>query len=324
MKATRKNDQGRLKNKLESFAATRKPVTKALESVLLQKKILENKNEDLDTDDLKQLFKQASSLTLSREFFSREQLNKVKRNKSMTETLLGMRQTECSSNVTEVEVDGTVYKNWHLMLQPVAEEPDVLITQNILTRDLPGSEQLPSIHRLGLTIEGLDMDADFTAVKTLCEEDREPQLFTHLVIHYLPIIREREELIQTFIGQYCKRRSTNAVQFHNSFGEPLAGVVLSIKLHCGNTWIFSWRAALSENGVDACKSFNIPIDLEVFGTVEGWSPQYAMETLSKVARLDAETPLKNMSSLLSDRDTSNGCTPRGEPEKKAKQRKLAM
>ena len=68
-----------------------------------------------------------------------------------------------------------------------------------------------------------------------------------------------------------------------------------------------------------------------------WSPQYALETLGKVARLVVDTPRrtpqikearrspgKELETLEQELRSPRGETPRGEPEKRAKQRKLMM
>ena len=49
---------------------------------------------------------------------------------------------------------------------------------------------------------------------------------------------------------------------------------------------------LTDTGTTACTSLHLPSELTKTGTVVGWDWARAVETLSKVARLDAETPAK--------------------------------
>ena len=42
----------------------------------------------------------------------------------------------------------------------------------------------------------------------MCEEEREPQLFSHLVAQYLGRARHREALLRGALGKYCVARYT--------------------------------------------------------------------------------------------------------------------
>ena len=186
-----------LKEKLERFAEKKKEAVQALDKVVLEKKILENwESEQPDVEDIRELVNQANFLELD---CSREALDKARDNLRKTETLLGINLRKSNARVREVLEEGEVMKVWEIELQVDEEEnPEVVVKQWIVTKDTPGSAQLPSLHSVRLVVEGLgdDLDDDFRAAIAFCEEEKEPQRFTHLVVNYLPLAKEREDLLQ--------------------------------------------------------------------------------------------------------------------------------
>jgi len=83
-----------------------------------------------------------------------------------------------------------------------------------------------------------------------------------------------------------------------------------------------WKAQLSEVGSQAAASMHLPSSLMRSGRVEEWGVEEALETLAKVARLDAQTPRKEVEEPVGVVRVDS-MTPRVGPEKvKAKQRKL--
>ena len=186
-----------LKEKLERFAEKKKEAVQALDKVVLEKKILENwESEQPDVEDIRELVNQANFLELD---CSREALDKARDNLRKTETLLGINLRKSKARVREVLEEGEVMKVWEIELQVDEEEnPEVVVKQWMVTKDTPGSAQLPSLHSVRLLVEGLgdDLDDDFRAAIAFCEEEKEPQRFTHLVVNYLPLAKEREDLLQ--------------------------------------------------------------------------------------------------------------------------------
>ena len=218
-----------LKEKLERFAEKKKESVQALDKVLLEKKVLENWNseEEPDVEDIQELIKQANFLELD---CSREGLAKARENLKKTETLLGINLRKSNAKVREVlEEGGEVMKEWEIEFQPDEDDPDVVIRQFIVTKDTPGSTQLPSLHSVRLEVDGLgDLDDDFRAAIALCEEEKEPQRFTHLVINYLPLIKEREDLLQIpFMPdrsgdrKYVLLKPGGEILFRNSLSQQL-------------------------------------------------------------------------------------------------------
>ena len=177
-----------LREKLERFAEKKKEAVQALDKVVLEKKILENwESEQVDVEDIRELVNQANFLELD---CSREALDKARDNLRKTETLLGINLRKSNARVREVLEEGEVMKVWEIELQVDEEEnPEVVVKQWIVTKDIPGSAQLPSLHSVRLLVEGLgdDLDDDFRAAIAFCEEEKEPQRFTHLVVNYLPL-----------------------------------------------------------------------------------------------------------------------------------------
>ena len=66
---------------------------------------------------------------------------------------------------------------------------------------------------------GVRIEVDFNQTSTdagfeleraveMCEEEREPQLFSHLVAQYLTRARHREALVRGALGKYCVARYT--------------------------------------------------------------------------------------------------------------------
>ena len=113
--------------------------------------------------------------------------------------MLGINLRKSNARVREVLEEGEVMKVWEIELQVDEEEnPEVVVKQWIVTKDTPGSAQLPSLHSVRLVVEGLgdDLDDDFRAAIAFCEKEKMPQRFTHLVVNYLPLAKEREDLLQ--------------------------------------------------------------------------------------------------------------------------------
>ena len=224
-----------LKEKLERFAEKKKESVQALDKVLLEKKVLENwdSEEEPDVEDIQELVKQANFLELD---CSREGFAKARENLKKTETLLGINMRKSNAKIREVLEEGEVMKEWEVEFQPDEDDPDVVIKQFILTKDTPGSTQLPSMHSVRLEVDGLgDLDDDFRAAIALCEEEKEPQRFTHLVINYLPFIKEREDLLQIpFMPERSGDRKYVSLQpggelvFRNSLSQQL--FVLNIRV----------------------------------------------------------------------------------------------
>ena len=217
-----------LKEKLERFAEKKKESVQALDKVLLEKKVLENWNseEETDVEDIQELIKQANFLEVD---CSREGLAKARENLKKTETLLGINLRKANAKVREVLEEGEVMKEWEIEFQPDEDEPDLVIKQHIVTKDTPGSTQLPSLHSVRLEVDGLgDLDDDFRAAIALCEEEKEPQRFTHLVVNYLPLIKEKEDLLQIpFMPERSGDRKHVSLQpggellFRNSLSQQL-------------------------------------------------------------------------------------------------------
>ena len=225
-----------LKEKLERFAEKKKESVLALDKVLLEKKVLENwDSEEADVEDIQELIKQANFLELD---CSREGLTKARENLKKTETLLGVNLRKSNAKVREVLEDGEVMKEWEIELQPDEDDPDVVIKQLIVTKDTPGSTQLPELHSVRLEVDGLgDLDDDFRAAIALCEEEKEPQRLTHLVVNYLPLIKERDDLLQIpFMSDRSGDRKHVSLQpggelvFRNSLSQQLFVFNIRVRL----------------------------------------------------------------------------------------------
>jgi len=324
-----------LKEKLERFAEKKKEAVQALDKVLLEKKVLENLEEQPDVEDVQELVKQANFLELD---CSREGLAKARENLKKSETLLGINLRKANAKVREVLEDGEVMKEWVIELQVDEEEPDIVIKQQIVTKDLPGSTQLPLLHRVKLEVDGLgELDNDFRAAIALCEEEKEPQRLTHLLINYLPLLKEREDLLQTpFMShrsgdrKYVSLQQGGELLFKNSLSQQLFVLNIRVKLQLQQPsgWSLTWKVEVTEEGTEACEAMNLPRSLLRSGHVKEWGVEEAIDTLLKAARFDAQTPRKELVPETSSQRTSNisprAETPRGEPDKKAKQRKLHM
>jgi len=327
-----------LREKLERFAEKKKEAVQALDKVVLEKKILENwESEQVDVEDIRELVNQANFLELD---CSREALDKARDNLRKTETLLGINLRKSNARVREVLEEGEVMKVWEIELQVDEEEnPDVVVKQWIVTKDIPGSAQLPSLHSVRLVVEGLgdDLDDDFRAAIAFCEEEKEPQRFTHLVVNYLPLVKEREDLLQIpFMPHRAGDRKHvsllpgGKMVFKNSLSQTLFVLNIRVKMQLQQPsgWSLKWKVEVTEEGAEACEAMNLPRSLLRSGHVDGWGTAEAIDTLLKAARFDAQTPRKELvadssqrtMNLLSPRTE----TPRGEPDKRAKQRKLNM
>ena len=53
-----------------------------------------------------------------------------------------------------------------------------------------------------------DAGSELERTVEMCEEEREPQLFSHLVAQYLDRARHREDLLRGALGKYCVARYT--------------------------------------------------------------------------------------------------------------------
>jgi len=295
----------RIKTKLEAFSIRKDLVRVALDKALLHKKILENSEENVVRDDVQELMEQVKDYLYK------------------TESLSNCRVIDCKADVINVDAEGAVYKVWTIIFKPDDNHPEVIITQEIATKDKPGSEQLPMIQSLRLSVEGLD--TDFTGAKVHCEEEKEPQLFTDLVIAYIDAAQERRELIETYVGSYCHLRPPNKLELFNRTKKSLAMVTLSLKMDLREKsgWKLSWAAVLTDVGREACAEFHLPRSLVKRGRVDDWTPSYALESLTKLASLAGQSPEKENSAVQSDRPSPRGETPKAET-KRAKQRKLNM
>jgi len=310
-----------LKQKLENFATKKKSTIEALDKVLLEKKLFDNFDENTKQEDMKELLKQARHLHLD---CSQEAVDKATTNLRKTEGLVGISLGDCRATFTRVTEEGEVCKEWVVRVQPVEEVPELVVTQEIHTRATPGSDQMARIDRVKLQVEGIDTDEDFEEARQICEEEREVQRFTHLVVSYLPLAEERERVVRRAArGGHCVRRG-HTLEFSNSLSIPLFSVCLRIRmsLRQGSGWSLVWKAHLSEAGSQAAASMHLPRSLMRSGRVEEWGVEEALETLAKVARLDAQTPRKEVEEPVGVVRVDS-MTPRVGPEKvKAKQRKL--
>jgi len=323
-----------LKEKLERFAEKKKEAVQALDKVLLEKKVLENWEEP-DVEDIQELVKQANFLELD---CSREGLAKARENLKKTETLLGINLRKSNAKVREVLEDGEVMKEWEIELQVDEDDPDIVIKQHIVTKDTPGSTQLPSLHSVKLEVDGLgELDDDFRAAIAICEEEKEPQRLTHLLINYLPLVKEREDLLQTpFMShrsgdrKYVSLQPGGELLFRNSLSQQLFVLNIRVKLQLQQPsgWTLKWKVEVTDEGAEACEAMNLPRSLLRSGHVQEWGVDEAIDTLLKAARFDAQTPRKELVPETSSQRMTNisprAETPRGEPDKKAKQRKLHM
>ena len=70
-----------------------------------------------------------------------------------------------------------------------------------------------------VTMVGVRIEVDFNQTSAdagseleraveMCEEEREPQLFSHLVAQYMARARHREDLLRGALGKYCVARYT--------------------------------------------------------------------------------------------------------------------
>jgi len=224
-----------LKQKLENFATKKKSTIEALDKVLLEKKLFDNFDENTKQEDMKELLKQARHLHLD---CSQEAVDKATTNLRKTEGLVGISLGDCRATFTRVTEEGEVCKEWVVRVQPVEEVPELVVTQEMHTRATPGSDQMARIDRVKLQVEGIDTDEDFEEARRICEEEREVQRFTHLVVSYLPLAEERERVVRRAArGGHCVRRG-HTLEFSNSLSIPLFSVCLRIRmsLRQGSGW----------------------------------------------------------------------------------------
>jgi len=314
----------KMKDKLGSLIEKHQQNAGSFSKYLLESKLLGSC--ELEGSEVKELLEMSEN---SARLNCDEQSEKVhKQNLLEIEALTGLHVHSCEDSIEKViEASNKCRKKWTLAIQPDKKTfPDVVVTQEFITLESPDDE-IPEILKLKVNIEGIDIDDELDEVLRHCEHNLEPQLVTRLVREYLPLNKDRQDILSN-TSEHCSLRSGNIIEFTNSLGSVLANVCLSIKFDSRSlSWSTAWMCKLTDAGTTACNSMNIPSELSKTGTVSTWDWDKAVDTLAKVARLDMDTPERSGKGVtvcdFSNLDTS---TPirlsQGEELKRIPKRKL--
>jgi len=282
----------KMKDKLENFIDKHEENAASFSKYLLESKLLDN--EKLDVSEMKDLLEMRKNFRLDcddkSEKLSSQNLREI-------EALTDIHVLTCEDKLDEVvEGSSNCVKTWTVEIHPDKNSfPDVVLTQQFSTLENPSSVELPEIIQLKVGISGIDSD-DLGEVVKYCESSLEPQMITRLVREYLPLNHRRQDIFRNINNsKYCTLRSGNMVEFINSAGCVLAHVcfIISFDKRCLG-WESSWMCKLTDAGNSACNSLNLPSELIKSGTVSTWDWDKVVETLAKVARLDTDTPVKEM------------------------------
>jgi len=310
----------KMKNKLETFIEKHEENAGSFSKYLLESKVLESDN--LDPSEVRELMEVSKNVRLDWE----EQSEKLaKSNLREIEVLTEIHVENCQAKIEKV-LDGSneCIKNWTVEIQPDKNNfPNVLVRQEFTSLENPATGGMPEITRLEVDIEGMDVDTDLDEGLKYCENNLEPQLLTRLMQEYLPLNQERQDMYKT-TSKYCNLRSGNMIEFTNSMGSVLANICFLIQFNKRSlSWVCSWMCKLTDSGTIACSSLHLPSELARTGTVTTWDWARAMDTLSKVARLDAETPAKTGAGVCDFSSLDTDTPARGEEtRKKMTKRKL--
>eukprot|EP00092_Neocalanus_flemingeri_P007883 GFUD01008509.1.p1 GENE.GFUD01008509.1~~GFUD01008509.1.p1 ORF type:complete len:346 (-),score=128.55 GFUD01008509.1:163-1200(-) len=283
----------KMKTKLESYIETHEGNASSFSKYLLESKLLGS--ESLDSSEVKELMEISKNVNLDWEENSEKSAAK---NLREIESLTEIHVNSCQAQIVKV-LDGSnkcVKKQKVEILPDKNDFPGVVLTQELETNENPATGEMPEITKLTVDIEGVEVDTDLEEAIKHCEDNLEPQLLTRLIQEYLPLNQDRQDVYTktTSNTKHCILRSSNMIEFTNSTGSVLANVSLLIEFNKRSlSWTRSWMCKLTDNGSTACTSLHLPSELTRTGTVAGWDWVKAVETLGKVARLDAETPVKD-------------------------------
>lgn len=282
----------KMKAKLENFIDSHEGNAASFSKYLLESKLLEGDN--LDSSELKDLMNIGKNVKLDMDEKS-ELL--AKRNLIEIEALSGVHVKSCDAKIVKI-VDGSnqCNKEWKVKILPdKANFPEVVLHQNFTSFETPATGEMPEITKLAVDIEGVEVDSDLEEAIRYCEDNLEPQMLTRLIQEYMPLSQDRQGIYSTSTSnRHCNlSNSGNRMEFTNSVGSILANVCLIIKLDKRSlTWTPSWMCKLTDFGFTACSSLHLPSELIKTGTVASWDWYKAVDTLGKVARLDADTPAR--------------------------------
>jgi len=281
----------KMKSKLGSFIAKHEENAASFSKYLLESKLLGSA--ELDATEVKELLEMSKKSRLDCE----DDIDKLScQNLQEIESLTELHVVACEENIEKVMEDSSnCRKTWMLKMQPDSNLfPDVVITQELTTIEYATSGELPQIIKLKVGIGGLDND-ELDELVRFCENNLEPQLLTRLVQEYLPLNQSRQEIFSNSgTSKYYSYRSGNTMEFINSAGSVLAHICFTIRFDArALCWNRQWMCKLTDAGTEACNSLNMPSELVRTGTVSTWDWFKIVETMAKVARLDADSPIKS-------------------------------
>jgi len=277
----------KMKDKLESMIEKHQQTAGTFSKYLLESKLLGSS--ELEGSEVKELMEMSRHVARLNCDEQSEKLLKL--NLLEIEALTGLHVQSCDDSIQKViEASNKCRKKWRLEIQPDKYTfPDVFVTQEFITLESPDDE-IPEILKLKVNMEGIDIDNELDEVLRYCEHNLEPQLVTRLVREYLPLYQDRKDILSN-TSEHCSLRSGNIIEFTNSLGSVLANVCLIIKFDARSlSWNTDWMCKLTDAGTTACNSLNLPSELSKTGTVSTWDWDRAVDTLTKVARFDTDTP----------------------------------
>lgn len=268
-------------------------------------------------DEIRRLFRIVSStrqdLATRSSLFNKDAVDRHNRNITLTDHILGTQLTSTQCSVKQLTKENDCLKKWTVVVQPVRDHPEIQIHQTYETVESPADRgKLGPIRPLRLHVDGLVGEAGLQAALEYCEENTEIQLFTRLMRDYVPRWRRAQQLVATALKQYYSSNNnnnsannvainsttnisrSNSLQavFTNSAGERLVTFVFLISFDKNTLgWREGWEAELSEVGEKAATSCHLPEEILSDGTYPAWTPDYALETLAKVAQLESVSVL---------------------------------
>jgi len=319
----------RLKNlekyagKLEKLVKEKDAIVNDLRMIQLEDRV--HQEEELTeniSSDLKHIWRSMKTDNLKSDSISLKSSSLASENLDITTALTNQKLAAVMTQ-SAVSSENLCVKSWKIVTVPLAGQPDIKLRTTFKTiQSNEKKDRMPSITGVRFKVVGLAENNDLAPAIAYCQAQSDIQLFTRLLEDYLTINADREELIEKSLGQpSVNHKGKNILEFKNSEGKVLVYLCLHIAYHDDTLdWAESWSCKFTEAGISSGEQCNIPNQLIRTGSYADWNVAYAIETLSKMASLDAPTPHKQDS--ISESELGSEATPLNSQSRRAPKRRL--
>jgi len=276
------------KRKLEAIVENKEGTVKRFEELSLEAKL--HKSQAASRQVLTDIKQKINQIRIDDE---EKVLELNERNLALTEALLGVR-VHSVQTVSAMTNENDCLRTWTVLSIPSVKHPDVNLKTTFETFESnDNKDKLPSIHSLRFRLQGLAEKADLVPAVKLCQEESDIQRFSELLKQYLVLNDARQNRIQEASQkQNISRKGNNMLEFRDSEDNILLYLCLNISFDLNTlSWVEAWASKLTAAGTAALANLGLPPKHIEDGSYQDWSVDYAIETLTKMARLGS-SPIK--------------------------------